>query len=185
MNISKVSSLFLTFRKLDPRTCHYFTKLFGSCSCKLCFLMWCLPINSPILSVWEWTSLVRKDCLLCCATHQRAHKNLLFKVRLQRISWSWVPYLNHPKKWAGLSKSLLALDLHQILPHLCLWKPIQSKIYMGFNRFSRKSLKRPVAVLSDSMAFWLMAHLFVFKPLTFLMKCNLLYEVKWCTFAIR
>lgn len=130
MNISKVSSLFLTFRKLDPRTCHYFTKLFGSCSCKLCFLMWCLPINSPILSVWEWTSLVRKDYLLCCATHQRARKNLLFKVRLQRISWSWVPYLNHPKKWAGLSKSLLALDSHQILPHLCLWKPIHSKIYI-------------------------------------------------------
>lgn len=49
---------------------------------------------------------------------------------------------------------------------------------MGFNRFSRNSLKRPVAVLSDSMAFWLMEHLFVFKPLTFLMKCNLLYEVK-------
>lgn len=41
-----------------------------------------------------------KGCLLCCATYQTAYKNLLFKVRLQRISWSWLPYLNYPQNYA-------------------------------------------------------------------------------------
>lgn len=63
---------FLAFRKPDPRTCHYFTKVLGSCSHKLCFLMWCFPINSLTVPVWERTSLVSKGCLVCCATYQTA-----------------------------------------------------------------------------------------------------------------
>lgn len=57
-------------------------------------------MNSLVLPVWKRTSLVSKGCFLCCATYQTAYKNLLFKVRLRRISWSWIPYLNHLQNYA-------------------------------------------------------------------------------------
>lgn len=64
------------------------------------FSMWYFSINTLILPIWERMSPVSKGCLLCCATYQTVDKSLLFKVRLQRISWSWIPHLNYPQNYS-------------------------------------------------------------------------------------